>query len=197
MNYIEKIKEILSKNNGYITTKEAMDNNIPRVYLSKMVKNKKLIRINRGHYVSNSILIDDFYKIIKKSKNAVYSHNTALYLHNLSDRTPLKYDITVPSGYNGSLQKDIDVNLFYIKRDLLKLGLTTINSPLGQLINVYDVERTICDIIKNRNKIDKEVFSKALKYYSNLKQKDLSKLIKYAEKLGIKKKVMEYMEVIL
>lgn len=197
MNYYEKIKKILDKNNGYITTKEVNDNNIPRVYLSKMVRNNELIRSSWGHYTSNDIFVDDFYKMINKSKNAIYSHNTALYFHNLSDRTPLRYDITVPSGYNGSLQKDININLFYVKRSSLNLGLTTINSPLGQPVKVYDIERTICDVIKNRSKMDKEIFSKALKNYSNLKVKDLSKLVKYAEILGIKKKVMEYMEILL
>ncbi|MDD4035764.1 MAG: type IV toxin-antitoxin system AbiEi family antitoxin domain-containing protein [Bacilli bacterium] len=197
MNYYEKIQKILNKNNGYITTKEVTDNNIPRIYLTKMVESKKIVRINRGHYTFNDILVDDFYRMINKSKNAIYSHNTALYFHDLSDRTPLRYDITVPSGYNGSLQKDINVNLFYVKKDLLNLGLTTLNSPLGQPVKVYDIERTVCDVIKNRNKIDKEILSKALKNYSNLKGKDLSKLVKYAEKLGIKKKVMEYMEALL
>ncbi len=80
---------------------------------------------------------------------------------------------------------------------MLNLGLITLTSPLGQPLKVYDIERTICDVIKNKNKIDKEIFSKALKNYSNLKEKDLSKLVKYAEKLGVKKKVIEYMEVLL
>lgn len=197
MNYYERIKTILNKNEGYITTKELTNNNIPKVYLTKMVRNNELTRSSRGHYVSNNIIADEFYIMVNKSKNAIYSHNTALYFHNLSDRTPLRHDITVPSGYNGILQKESTVSLNYIKRELLELGLTTLTSPFGKTIKVYDIERTICDIIKNKNKMDKEIFSKALKNYSNLKVKDLSKLVKYAEKLGIKKKVMEYMEVLL
>ncbi|MGI6329256.1 MAG: type IV toxin-antitoxin system AbiEi family antitoxin domain-containing protein [Bacilli bacterium] len=197
MNYYEKIKKILIKNNGYIKTKEVTENNIPRAYLSKMVKKKELRKVSWGCYTSTDIFIDDFYNMINRSKNAIYSHNTSLYLHNLSDRTPLKYDITVPSGYNGSLQKIKQVNLFYIKRDLLNLGLTSILSPLGKSVKVYDIERTVCDVIKNRNKMDKEFFSKALKNYSNFKEKDLIKLMKYAERMGIKKKVQEYMEVLL
>ena len=70
-------------------------------------------------------------------------------------------------------------------------------SPFGIKIKVYDVERTICDIIKNKNKIDAEIFSNALKDYAKSKSKNLSKLAKYARKMNIEKKVSKYMEVLL
>ena len=70
-------------------------------------------------------------------------------------------------------------------------------SPFGMNIKVYDVERTICDIIKNKNKIDAEIFSKALKDYVKSKNKNLNKLAKYAKIMNIEKKVSEYMEVLL
>lgn len=197
MNNCDKILKLLEKNNGYVTTKEVKKNNIPNIYLTMMVNKNIIDRCSRGLYSSKSILVDNYYSTIKKSKNAVFSHATALYLHNLSDRTPLNYDITVPSGYNGSLQKDNNINLFYIKKDLLELGLVNVNSPFGMKIRVYDAERTICDIIKNKNRIDKEILSKALKSYSSLKEKDLNKLFKYADRMNIRKKVMEYMEVLL
>ena len=64
-------------------------------------------------------------------------------------------------------------------------------------IKVYDIERTICDIIKNKSKIDIEIFTKALKDYAKMTNKDLFKLMKYAKKLGVDKKVREYMEILL
>ena len=64
-------------------------------------------------------------------------------------------------------------------------------------IKVYDVERNICDIIKNKNKMDIEIFTQALKEYANSSDKNLNKLMRYAKKLKIENKVREYMEVIL
>ena len=122
---------------------------------------------------------------------------TALYLHNLSDRTPLVYNITLPFGYSGVLQKEKNVILNFVKRELLDLGVIEITSPFGIKIKVYDIERTICDIIKNKNKMDAEIFSKALKDYAKSKNKNLSKLTKYANAMNIEKKVSEYMEVLL
>ena len=117
--------------------------------------------------------------------------------HNLSDRTPLIYDITLPYGY-GNCYKDMpNVCLHYVKKENIDLGMIEIESPFGMKIKTYDIERTICDIIKNKNKIDIEIFVKALKEYSRLKNKDLNKLMRYAKKLNVEKKVREYMEVLL
>ncbi len=196
MNY-DKILNIVDKNNGYITTKEVVDNGIDKKFLSIMVKKGVLTRISKGYYGLPNYIEDEYYKIASKSKNAIFSMTTALYLHNLSDRTPLIYNITLPNDYSGILQKDKNVIINYINRNILDLGVIEIASPFGMKIKVYDIERTICDIIKNRNKIDGEIFGKALKDYARSKNKNLIKLEKYAKIMKIEKKVNEYMEVLL
>jgi predicted transcriptional regulator of viral defense system len=197
MDFYDKILKIVEKNNGYVTTKEVVKNGINKTFLTNMVKNGTLVRISRGYYGLPNYIEDEYYKIASKSKNARFSMATALYLHNLSDRTPLVYNITLPFGYSGVLQKEKNVILNFVKRELLDLGVIEITSPFGMKIKVYDIERTICDIIKNKNKMDAEIFSKALKDYAKSKNKNLSKLTKYAKALNIEKKVSEYMEVLL
>lgn len=197
MNYYDKILKIVEKNKGYITTKEAVKNNINKMFLTNMVKNGQLVRISRGYYGLPNYIEDEYYKIASKSKNVRFSMATALYLHNLSDRTPLIYNITLPYGYGGILQKQKNVIINFVKRDLLDLGVIEKESPFGMKIKVYDIERTICDIIKNKQKIDAEIFSKALKKYVKSKNKNLNKLIMYAKKMNIEKKVFDYMEVLL
>ena len=196
MNY-DKILKIVEKNNGYITTKEVVNNGIDKKFLTNMVKKGTLIRISKGYYGLPNYIEDEYYKIASKSKNARFSLATALYLHNLSDRTPLLYNITLPNDYSGVLQKDKNVIISFVNRNILDLGAIEMTSPFGMKIKVYDIERTICDIIKNRNKIDGEIFSKALKEYARSKNKNLSKLTKYAKIMKIEKKVSEYMEVLL
>lgn len=197
MNFYVKILKIVEKNNGYVTTKEVVKNGINKTFLTNLVKNGTLVRISRGYYGLPNYIEDEYYKIASKSKNARFSMATALYLHNLSDRTPLVYNITLPFGYSGVLQKEKKVILNFVKRELLDLGVIEMTSPFGMKIKVYDIERTICDIIKNKNKIDAEIFSKALKDYAKSKNKNLSKLTKYARAMNIEKKVSEYMEVLL
>ena len=124
-----------------------------------------LVRISRGYYGLPSYIEDEYYKLLSKSKNARFSMATALYLHNLSDRTPLVYNITVPFGYSGSLQKEKNVVLNFVKKEILDLGVIEMTSPFGMKIKVYDIERTICDIIRDRNKIDPQIFNTAMKEY--------------------------------
>jgi len=197
MNFYDKILKIIEKNNGYVTTKEVVENGINKIFLTNMVRNGKLVRISRGYYGLPNYIEDDYYKLASKSKNARYSMATALYLHNLSDRTPLVYNITLPFGYNGALQKEKNVVLNFVNRKILDLGMIEMTSPFGMKIKVYDIERTICDIIKNKKKMDAEIFSKALKEYAKSKTKNLNKLMKYARAMNIEKKVSEYMEVLL
>lgn len=197
MDFYDKILKIVEKNNGYVTTKEVVKNEINKTFLTNMVKNGTLVRISRGYYGLPNYIEDEYYKIASKSKNARFSMATALYLHNLSDRTPLVYNVTLPFGYSGILQKEKNVILNFVKREMLDLGVIEMTSPFGMKIKVYDIERTICDIIKNKNKMDAEIFSKALKDYAKSRNKNLSKLTKYAKAMNIEKKVSEYMEVLL
>ena len=197
MDFYDKILKIVEKNNGYVTTKEVVKNGINKTFLTNMVKNGTLVRISRGYYGLPNYIEDEYYKIASKSKNARFSMATALYLHNLSDRTPLVYNITLPFGYSGVLQKEKNVILNFVKRELLDLGVIEIISPFGMKIKVYDIERTICDIIKNKNKMDAEIFSKALKDYAKSRNKNLSKLTKYAKAMNIEKNVSVEMEVLL
>ena len=197
MTKAEKIIEIAKSNNGYITTNKVKEFNINTAELSKLVKQNKLTRISRGYYSLPNWYADNFYIVLSKCKKAIFSDATALYFHDLCDRVPLVYDVAVPYGY-GNCYKDMEnISLHYIKSENINLGMIEIESPFGMMIKTYDIERTICDIIKNKNKMDIEVFTKALQRYAKLKNKDLNKLMRYAKKLNVDKKVREYMEVLL
>ena len=193
MEYRNKILNLFK--NGYLTTKDVNDNNIPRFYLTKLIKEGKIERVSRGVYIKKNELVDEFVILQSKSKNAIYSNTTALYLHGFSNRIPIKYDITINSGYNGSLQKEDNVNLFYTKRELLELGVIDYKLDSGNIIRVYDLDKTICDIIKNKKKIDAEIFNKAIREYFYSKKKNTLKLYEYAKKMNIYNKVRDTFEV--
>ena len=197
MNDLEKILQLIQRNNGYITTKEIVDNGLSKMALKRLCDNGLLKRVSTGYYSLPNMIDDDYYKIISKSKNAVFSYTTSLFLHELSDRTPLYFDVTVPRGYGGPLQNIDVVSLHYVDNNILNLGMEIIKSPFGMDIKCYDVERTICDIIKNKNNMDKEIYTKALKWYAEKKDKDMLKLSKYSKKLNIEKEVAEIMQLIL
>lgn len=197
MNYKNKIIELAEKNNGYIRTKEVTDNNILKKYLKELVGEKKLLKLSRGLYMLSDCFEDEYFVFQATNSDAIFSLETALYLHNYSDRVPIIYNITVPRNYGGNLRKVKNVDLIYVIPEFHNMGIIEIESPLGQKIKVYDLERTICDIIKFKNRMDPEIFSKALKQYIKSKEKNLNNLIFYAKKLKVEDEVRNYLEVLL
>ncbi len=197
MNNYEKILDYANKNNGYITTKETKNLEINNAFLSDLVDAKKIERVGTGIYKLPGYPIDNFYILSKSSKNMCYSHATALYLLDMSDRIPLIYDITVPYNYSGNLLNNKNVCLRYVKEDIFTLGMIELKTVNDLTVQCYDLERTICDIIKDKNRMDKEIYSRGLKEYASNKNKNILKLIQYAKKLDIENEVIELMEVLL
>lgn len=186
------------ENNNTITVKEAEKMGIKRHTLSSLCKKGILERIKQGIYQKSDTITNEFLKI-QKNNNIIFSNATALYFHNLTDRVPNIITITVPQGYNVShiTKKFGNLKIYYVKKEIFEIGKIETLSKMSNKIYIYDKERTICDIIKNKNKIDIDVFSKALKLFFKNENIKLRNLIKYSKELKIEKKVREYLEVLL
>ena len=191
------LKEYIQEN-LVITNKEAEELGYTRHNLSELTKNGQLERLRPGLYQLKGKVIDDFVLTSSNSNRIIFSHQTALYLHDLSDRTPNVFHIFVPQGYNASHIKKRyeDLQVHYVKKYLYELGKTEIKSPQGNLIPVYDIERTICDIIIDRERIDKQIFTEAIKRYFKSTNKNLRRLIKYSRLFNIEDEIRKYMEVL-
>ena len=188
---MEIIEELMKKNNGYITSKELNMFDIHRMYLSIMQEKGLIEKVASGIYIDTNKIEDNYYVFGLSMPNAIYSHMTALYFHGLSIKAPnYVYDITVKRSYNSvHLRKH---NVFYVDNDIYEIGLTEIETSMGNKVKVYDIERCICDIIRSKNRMDLELIKHSIKEYIKRKDKDLVKLSLYAEKLGIKDAVMDY-----
>ncbi|MBN2651464.1 MAG: type IV toxin-antitoxin system AbiEi family antitoxin domain-containing protein [Spirochaetales bacterium] len=197
INYLKKIEEIIKQQNGTILAADLEIFGIPRTYLQKLISEGKLERCYRGIYVSIDAVEDKMFAMQKKYKKLIYSHETALFIHNLSDRTPFEYSATVPSGYKVVPNIIDKFKIYYVKKELHELGVLSVKSPFGNQIKVYNIERTICDIVKSRNRIDIQILSDALKRYANNKSSDYSLLMDYAKKLNTEIILKNYLEVLL
>ena len=138
------------------------------------------------------------YRIQSRCPKAVYSHGTALFLHDLTDRTPDFYTITVPNNYNASsLRVRENVQVFYTNSDFLELGTLYATTPQGRKIRTYNLERTLCDISRSRNRMDIGMLTDAWRRYVRRPDKDLVRLMEYARLFRIEKIVRTYLEVLL
>ena len=187
MTGIEKLDAFLKFNRGVITAKIADDNDIHREYLSKFVRQGKLERIAHGIYITPDVWEDKMLIHQLRKSRMIYSYETALFLNDLTDRDPVAYSVTVPTGYNTSKLNQEGLIVHTIKKELFDLGICNKKTSFGNDIKTYCMERTICDIVRDRNNQDVTVVSDALKKYVRRSNKDLNTLMKYARIFKVEK----------
>lgn len=186
------------KEKGVITNKEAEKLGVKRHKLAELVHKKKLERIKNGVYKKKDDLDDEFVRISCNNEKVVFSFHTALFLLDLSDRTPNSFHISVPQSYNvGHIKKWVNhLEVHYIKKEKFDIGIIAVKTALGNEVKCYDRERTICDIVSERKRIDKQIFIDAMIRYFSCKEKNIRKLIKYSRLLGVEEEIRKYMEVL-
>lgn len=191
------IKEVAKENNGIIRTAQIEALGISRPMIKKYLDIGYLEQVCKGLYILSDDLVDEYALVQARSSKAVFSYGTALYLWGLSDRTPHFYDITLPRGTNSSKLKKDNPNLrcHYVQQEIYELGITETKTPQGAVVKLYDRERCICDLIRDKDQIDMQIYSQAIKDYFRFKPNN-RKLIKYGRVFGIEEKIRTYMEVL-
>ena len=197
MDDIQKVEKLLKKNNGVIETYQVEDLGINNKVLTRMIERGLIERVARGTYIGADTFEDEYFITQAICKKGIFSHETALYFHDLCDRTPIKFQLTVPTNYNNILIKNKNYQFFYLKDELYEIGITEMKTPYGNKVKVYDLERTICDIIRNKKKIEIALFTDAMKRYADRKDRNSIKLHKYAKIFNIEDELRKYLEVLL
>ncbi len=193
----EQIRTITEKGDGYIRTSQVEEAGISRPMLKKYTDSGQLERIRKGLYVLKDGLADEYVLLQAQCSRAVYSYGTALYLWGLSDRTPHVIDITIPRGLNPARLRRENPNLrcHYVRKCLYELGITQTQSPQGGTVCLYDKERCVCDLIRDKDQVDIEIYTQAIKEYFKHRPNN-RKLLKYGKVFEIEDKIRIYMEVL-
>lgn len=189
---IDRIREKIGEK-LYITTKELIEMGVSKSSISYLVSTGKINRISRGIYSLENDFIDVMYVLNNKYSIGVFSHESALYIHGLTDQIPEIHVMSVPKNYKVS--KTNGIMFKYVDRTILNLGAEVKITEFGHQIKVYNVERTICDIIKSDTKMEPYIVNSAIRQY--LETAKLSKLMLYAAKIGVENKVRRKLEVLI
>ncbi len=194
---IDKINEKMKSNNYVLSTEQLLDVGVSKTTLTNYVREGLLERCGHGYYTMPDAIEDDMYLVMLRSKHIIFSHETALFLNGLSERTPFIHAVTIPS--NAAIPATIkeQCKCHYIKPELHEIGLTEKSTTFGNTVRCYDPERTLCDILRSRNRMDEETVIAAIKSYSKYKDKNLLNLGEYAEIFKVSKQVRQYLEVLL
>lgn len=197
MDNISRIIELMKKNNGYITSAEVTKEGISRSSLSYLLRKGKIERSERGVYILPEIWDDELFNIQQRYKKGVFSLATALYLLDLTDRTPIKYNMTFPQNYNTSYVDKKRVIANRVKEEVYELGKEEIKTPGGNIVTCYSAERTLCDILKKNHAIDIQLISEAFKRYVVSDKKDIVLLSEYGKRIGVDERLRSYLEVLI
>ena len=197
MNRVELLDNLVSSGNGYLLTSQVLSNGISKPTLADYVAKRKMERVARGIYLSADAWSDHLYELYRSCPGIVFSHETALYLHGLMEREPRFTTVTVKAGYNASHLRKKGIRVVQVKEEVVDLGVTEVRTNFGNPVHAYDADRTICDMIRYKDKTDIQIFQYALKEYMTGDQKNLNHLMSYAKALHVEEAVRTYTEVML
>ena len=197
MTKTEKLADLVDLRNGYLSIAEAQNLNISRTYIRDYLTTNDFERVARGLYKSPDVWTDDLYIMALKNEKIVYSFDTALMLNGLTEREPTEIFVTVMRAYNASHLRCDGIIVNYVRDEWLNLGRTTAKTTFGNEVPVYDMERTLCDIVRVKDKKDPQMFAYAIKEYAKSSNKNLPRLMKYAKEFGVEAELRRYMEVLL
>lgn len=193
MKRADEYKKIFDRYGGMMRTKDLQKEKIQYRTLQRLIDQEVVEKVRYGYY--QWINPEDFSEVgtvIRLFPDAVFCMETALRYYEYSDRTPAEWHLAV-SKDSGKSRFKIDypfVKPHYMEPSWLEVGLTS-GTMDGHKIRIYDKDRVICDCLRYRNKMDKEIFNKAVQRYIADPEKNIPHLLEYAEVLRVKKIVKE------
>ena len=197
MSQQDEIIKYLNENGGQITSKEVNSMEISPRVLRNMYAHGLLERLAPGVYIDPFEFGDDIAALQYSLSKGIFFKDTALFLYGMIDRTPSIYEMNFPLPYAYSTSSSDLIKIYRQKKELYEIGITTTKTPGGHLVKVYDVERTLCDILRARGRSDAETIKQAMNSYAHQKEKNLRKLMAYARTFKVEEEIRMYMEVLL
>ena len=189
MKQLEYYRKIFDRYGGMMRTKQLEAEHIFYVIRQQLIADGHIEKVRHGYY--QWVDHEDFSEagtIKQLFPDAILCMDTALRYYGYSDRTPSCWHLAV-SKDSGKTRFKIDypfVKVYYVEPAILEMGLTEAVLD-GHAVRIYDKDRVICDCLRYRNKMDKEIFNKAIQHYIGDPEKSISRLLAYAEPLRVKK----------
>ena len=199
MDIQNQVKNIIIRQGGIAKSADFVAAGIPAVQVVSLCNDGFLERVCHGYYsLAEHDTTSEEQVLAKLFPKGIVCVESALFHYGYSDFAPRKWSIAVPRSMSRTKLEDdiLPLQTYYIQQDIYELGKTN-DVFNGVMLPVYDRERTICDCFKYRTKLDNEIFNKAVNAYVADEKKNLANLSKYAKEMGVYKKMMNVMEVLL
>ena len=188
--------ELFKLNNGYLFAKQ-MSRVSLRYHLNKMVKNGEVSKIHHGLYVLNNFPKYDEREIVASLiLKGVFCLFSAWGFYELTTTVPFQYHIAIHRNTRLNLPDYPPIKLHFWNEKIYQLGIVQVNVN-GKKLNYYNLERSICDAVKFRNKVGEEIMTEVLKTYVKRPDKNIDLLMQYAKIMRIEKIITPYLKTML
>ena len=192
---MEKITDRIASHGGIITTRD-LDNRAEYERLRRAVRKGDVVRLRHGVYAEPTATLSTMIDVERIVPGGVVCLYTAWMHHRLSTTVPPAFCIAIEAKRKVALPEELPINLYYWKKENLVFGIEQ-KEISGLMVRVTDLERSVCDAVKYRNKIGLDVCAEIIRSYVRKKERNLSKLAEYAKRLRLSKTLNNYLEIAL
>lgn len=189
MGEYKKLNQMLRENGGFLLTSQVLDDGMDKIAFYDFVKRMRLQKADNGVYVTEELYADKLYLLHLSFENAVISHETALFYHGLIEQEPVCYSATTRKNCDAERLSRSGVTVYTQPESLLRIGVMKMQTPYGHFVSVYDMERTVCDLVHDGNQGQVELLQSVLNRYICKENKRIGKLMQYAEIFRIDKEM--------
>ena len=193
----DKILKIFNEQSGYARTKDIKNHGIHHSHLNELQKDGTIVKLKHGLYcLSDSSQFNSLKEAQVSIPSGIICLGTALSYYGLSTWDPPEVHIAIPKSRKVKLPNYQPIRLYYFSGVFYETGIVHEATESGLIIQIYDIEKNICDIVRYRNQIGIDIMKEALREYLKRKDKNLNKLTSYAKTLKISSILGQYLEVL-
>lgn len=190
---MEPITEIIEAQGGVVNIDDlAGQAEYKRVL--RAVERGELVRLRQGVYAEPTALLNTMIDVERIVPGGVVCLYNAWAYHQLSMTVPPAFCVAIEAKRKVSIPATLPILLYYWKRENLEIGVSTANVS-GHNVKITDLERSVCDAVKYRNKIGLDICSEVIRNYLKRPSKNLSRLMEYAKQLRVANVLKNYLEI--
>ncbi|WP_147534509.1 type IV toxin-antitoxin system AbiEi family antitoxin domain-containing protein [Bacillus marasmi] len=196
MDKFSAVKKKFEKYGGILKTSELNQCGLTSRQINDLLAEGLITKIKRGFYELTDYMVREEVVIARLFPESVIFLESALMQYDYTDRIPQMWQIAVDKHTSKS-KFNIDypfIQPFYIKSEYVNIGIDYLVVD-NVRVNIYNRDRTICDVLRYEKKLEKEVFNKAIQRYVQDDRKNIRKLYEYGKIMNIEKKIQTYIGV--
>ena len=179
---------VFEKHGGVANASELLEEGVTYYQLKELLVSGQVVKLKRGLYRWTDASVAEMTEVAQIVKKGVFCLFSAAAHHDLTTFVSSEYHLAVPKKYKVVLPEYPPIRLYYWEEAAYETGIINVGIE-GEMVEMYDAEKTVCDMVRYEKKVGMETLKEVLKTYLRRKDRKIHKLIEYASVLNIKEEV--------